>query len=91
MAPDSHMPPHGALLFPFRTEMLASISLSAVAAPVTKIPDKQFVDAVTCLTRTRVLPPLITMPWPRNRCTIPGPRTSTARWPAIPIPCSPAV
>jgi hypothetical protein len=56
-APDSHMPPHGLVLFPLRTEMLSSTSLAV--APVMKMPDKQLVDAVTWLTRTRVLPPLI--------------------------------
>jgi hypothetical protein len=48
------MPPHGALLFPFRTAMLASRSLSE-APPVMLIHDKQFVDIVTSRTRTRVL------------------------------------
>jgi hypothetical protein len=51
------MPPHGLVLFPLRTEILSSTSLAV--APVMKMPDKQLVDAVTWVTRTRVLPPLI--------------------------------
>jgi hypothetical protein len=69
---DSHMPPHGnEVVLALRTEMFPSISLSVVA--LTKIPDIQLVEAVICVTSTRLLPRLMFMPMPRNRWTIPGP------------------
>jgi len=49
----SHMPPHGALGLPLRTETLASSSLSDPA--VTIIPENQLLDSVTPLTTTPVL------------------------------------
>ena len=59
--PVSHMPPHGRLPFPFRTEVFPSSSLSD-APNVTMIPDMQFVDTVTCVTNTRELPSVIRIP-----------------------------
>lgn len=82
---DSHMPPHGnVVLLALRTAILPSITLSSDAA--TKIPDMQFVEAVTCVTNTRELPRLMLMPIPRNRWTIPGPWITTPRMPWTRIP-----
>jgi len=73
--PVSHIPPHGLLRFPFRTETLFSTRFSD--PPLTKIPERQFVDTVTPVTVTPVLP-RIRMPSNRNRWIKPGPLMTTS-------------
>src|SRR5262245_44947467 len=82
------MPPHGFVPLPLLMEVFASRSLSDEAP--TKIPDLQFVDAVTIVTSTRELPPMIWIPSKRNLWTIPGPWITTPRNPLTRIPTSPA-
>ena len=78
LLPMIHMPPQDrpATALPFLTETFdPSVILDDVA--VTRIPDMQLVVVVTASTLPSSVP-LNRMPSPRNRCTIPGPRTSTS-------------
>jgi hypothetical protein len=80
------MPPHAAAGVPFLTATLLSTLMRDDVA-VIRIPDRQFVEAVTPCTQPLVVATK-RMPSPWNRCTSPGPRIPTLGWPFVLMPVS---
>lgn len=89
LLPWIHMPPQVAAAFPFLTETFPPRVIREEVA-FTRMPDMQLVVRVTPSTLPRRVP-VKKIPSARNRCTRPGPRTSTSLWPLVLIPISPAV
>ena len=89
LLPWIHMPPHAAAVVPFLAETFAPRVIREEVG-FTRMPDMQFVMVVTPSTLPSSVP-VKKIPSARNRCTMPGPRTSTSLWPFVLIPISPAV